>query len=111
MTYSRLNTLTGWLVFLVATIVYSLTVEPTASFWDSGEYIATSYTLGVPHAPGAPFYMLVGECFSFLSMGNPLRVAYWLNMLSVLCSSFTVLFLYWSITRLGKKRIEQFRGS
>ena len=103
MTYARLNTLTGWLAFLIAAIVYALTVEPTASFWDSGEYVATAYTLGVPHAPGAPFYLLVGRLFSFLSLGDPLRVAYWVNMLSVLCSSFTILFLFWSITLLGKK--------
>ena len=111
MTYSRINTLTGWLVFLVATAVYALTVEPTASFWDSGEYIATSYTLGVPHAPGAPFYLLVGRLFSFLSLGNPLRVAYWINMLSVLCSSFTILFLFWSITLLGKKLLKVTDGN
>ena len=103
MTYARINTLTGWSVFFVATAVYALTVEPTASFWDSGEYIATSYTLGVPHAPGAPFYLLAGRLFSFLSFGDPLRVAYWINMLSVLCSSFTILFLFWSITLLGRK--------
>ena len=110
MTYSRLNTLTGWLAFLTAAVVYTLTVEPTASFWDSGEYIATSYTLGVPHAPGAPFYMLVGRLFSFLSLGDPRRVAYWVNMVSVLCSSFTVLFLCWSITRLGKKLLRVAAG-
>ena len=110
MIYTRINNLTGWLVFSLATAVYALTVEPTASFWDSGEYIATSYTLGVPHAPGAPFYMLVGRLFSFLSLGNPLRVAYWLNMLSVLCSSFTVLFLFWSITRLGKNLLKVQEG-
>ena len=111
MTYARLNTLTGWLVFLIATAVYTLTVEPIASFWDSGEYIATSYTLGVPHAPGAPFYLLVGRLFSFLSLGDPLRVAYWINMLSGLCSSFTILFLFWSITRLGKKLLKVPDGS
>ena len=103
MTYARINNLVGWLAFLIAATVYTLTVEPTASFWDSAEYIATSYTLGVPHAPGAPFYLLVGRLFSFLSLGEPLHVAYWINMLSVLCSAFTVLFLFWSITLLGRK--------
>lgn len=53
MIYSHINTLIGWLVFLIATTVYSLTVEPTASFWNSGEYIATSYTLGVLPPMGA----------------------------------------------------------
>ena len=101
--YQKINTLTGWLMFALATAVYALTVEPTASFWDSGEFIATSYTLGVPHAPGAPFYLLIGRLFSFLALDNPLQVAYWVNMLSVVCSGLTVMFLFWIITMLGQK--------
>lgn len=108
--YNRVNNLTGWIVFLIATITYLLTVEPTASFWDSGEYIAASYTLGVPHAPGAPLYLLVGRLFSFLSLGNPLQVALCLNVLSALCSSLAVLFLFWSITLVGRKLLHIERG-
>ncbi len=108
--FQKINTLTGWLVFVLATTVYALTVEPTASFWDSGEFIATSYTLGVPHAPGAPLYLLIGRLFSFLAMDNPLQVAYWVNMLSVLCSGLTVMFLFWIITLLGQKILKVQHG-
>ncbi len=104
--FQKINTITGWIVFAIATTVYALTVEPTASFWDSGEFIATSYTLGIPHAPGAPFYLLIGRMFSFLALDNPLQVAFWVNMVSVLCSSFTVMFLFWVITLLGQKMLK-----
>ncbi len=101
--FQKINNLTGWIVFAVATTVYALTVEPTASFWDSGEFIATSYTLGITHPPGAPLYMLIGRLFSFFSFGDVQQVAYWINMVSVLCSGFTILFMFWSITLLGSK--------
>ncbi|MGV3540902.1 MAG: protein O-mannosyl-transferase family [Rufibacter sp.] len=100
--YNRINNLVGWLVFAVATIVYVLTLEPTASFWDSGEFIACSYKLLVPHPPGAPFYLLLGRMFSLFA-GEPAQVAWWVNLLSALSSSFTVLFLFWTITILAKR--------
>ncbi|WP_439881462.1 glycosyltransferase family 117 protein [Pontibacter sp. MBLB2868] len=100
--YRKINNLVGWVVFLIATTVYVLTLEPTASFWDAGEFIATSYKLLVPHPPGAPFYLLVGRIFSMFA-SDPTQVAWWVNLLSALCSSFTVLFLFWTITILAKK--------
>lgn len=103
MNYSRINTITGWAVFAIATVVYLLTVEETASYWDCGEFISVAYKLEVPHPPGAPFFLLVGRLFSFLSFGDEQQVAYWVNMVSVLSSSFTILFLFWSITMLGRK--------
>jgi hypothetical protein len=101
--YKKTNNITGWLVFAVSTLVYALTVEPTASFWDVGEFIAASYKLQVPHPPGAPFFLLIGRMFSFLAMGDVTQVAYWVNMSAVICSGFTILFLFWSITLLGRK--------
>ncbi len=65
--YKRINNVVGWLVFLIATLVYVLTLEPTASFWDSGEFIACSYKLLVPHPPGAPLYLLIGRIFSMFA--------------------------------------------
>ncbi len=109
--YTRLNNLTGWIAALIATFVYIQTAEPTASFWDCGEYIATAYTLGVPHAPGAPLYLLLGRLFSFLSYGDPLQVAYCLNVLSAICSGLTILFLFWSITLLGRKLLSVKKGA
>ncbi|GHB44116.1 glycosyltransferase family 117 protein [Mongoliitalea lutea] len=101
--YKKVNNLTGWLVFLIATTVYILTVEQTASFWDPGEFIAVSYKLQVPHPPGAPFFLLVYRMFAFLAMGNELAVAYWMNIGSALFSGLTILFLFWSITLFGRK--------
>ncbi|AMM51627.1 glycosyltransferase [Rufibacter sp. DG15C] len=107
--YKRINNLVGWLVFAVATITYILTLEPTASFWDAGEFIACSYKLLVPHPPGAPFYLLLGRIFSLFAFGDVTQVAWWVNMLSALSSSFTVLFLFWTITILARKLLVQDR--
>ncbi|MGB3619151.1 MAG: DUF2723 domain-containing protein, partial [Catalinimonas sp.] len=101
--FKKLNDLVGWGVFAVATLVYVLTIEPTASFWDCGEFIACSYKLQVPHPPGAPLFLLVGRLFSLLAFGDLEQVAFWVNMVSALSSSFTVLFLFWTITLLARK--------
>ena len=101
--FERNNNILGWLVFVIATVVFWITVEPTASFWDCGEFIAVSYKLEVPHPPGAPFFLLVGRMFSFLALGNVEEVAYWINIVSVLSSGFTILFLFWTITLFGRK--------
>jgi hypothetical protein len=103
LTYKQINNLSGWLVFAIATLVYVLTVEQTASFWDPGEFVAVSYKLQVPHPPGAPFMLLVYRMFGFLAFGDPLQVAYWMNIGSALFSGFTILFLFWSITLMGKR--------
>ncbi|MFD2246056.1 DUF2723 domain-containing protein [Pontibacter ruber] len=100
--YRKINNIVGWVVFLIATAVYVMTLEPTASYWDAGEFIACSYKLLVPHPPGAPFYLLLGRIFSMFA-GDVTQVAWWVNLLSALCSSFTVLFLFWSITILSRR--------
>ncbi len=105
MSFKKLNDITGWIIFAVATVVYAITAEQTASFWDCGEFIAVSYKLMVPHPPGAPLFLLVGRLFSMLAMGDGLQVGYWVNMVSVLSSSFTILFMFWSITLLGRKLV------
>jgi hypothetical protein len=102
--YKRINNVIGWLVFLIATTVYVLTLEPTASFWDSGEFIASSYKLLVPHPPGAPLYLLIGRIFSMFA-GDVTQVAWWVNLLSAVSSAFTVLFLFWTITILARKLV------
>lgn len=105
--YNRYNTILGWGIFLVSTIVYMMTVEPTASWWDCGEYIATAYKLQVGHPPGAPFFQMLGRFFSLFAFGDTSRVALMINMMSVLSSSFTILFLFWSITMLAEKIVFQ----
>ena len=79
--------------------VYLLTMEPTVSFWDCGEFIATSYGLEVGHPPGAPLYSLLAHCFTLLA-GSPERVAWWSNALSAIAGGFTAMFLFWTIVRI-----------
>lgn len=101
--FKKLNNLLGWLVFAIATTVYFLTLEPTASWWDCGEYIATAYKLQVGHPPGAPLFQLLGRFFSLFAFGDVSKVALMINVMSALSSSFTILFLFWTITMLSKK--------
>jgi hypothetical protein len=101
--YTTLNILFGWLVFLIAAITYLLTLEPTASYWDCGEFIAASYKLEVGHPPGAPFFLLIGRLFTLFAGANREIVPVMVNALSGLASAFTILFLFWTITHLVKK--------
>ncbi len=105
--FIKLNNLIGWIVWAIATVTYCSTIEPTASFWDCGEYIACSYKLEVGHPPGAPFFLLIGRFFSFFGGGDPAKAAMMINVMSALSSSFTILFLFWTITRLGIKSLGQ----
>jgi len=105
MQFKKLNNIIGWIVFAIATFTYVSTIEPTASFWDCGEYIACAYKLEVGHPPGAPFFLLVGRFFALMAGGDPAMAGKMINIMSALCSSFTILFLFWSITRIGLKAI------
>lgn len=100
-----LNNITGWVVFLVAAITYGLTIEPTASFWDCGEFIATAYKLQIGHPPGAPFFMIMGRLATLFAFGDVEKVAMMMNLLSAFASAFTILFLFWSITHLARKMV------
>ncbi|MBK9147189.1 MAG: DUF2723 domain-containing protein [Flavobacteriales bacterium] len=101
MDYKKLNIITGWAVFLVAAWTYISTIEPTASFWDCGEFIATAYKLEVGHPPGAPLFMILGRVAS--AFVGPENVPVAMNVLSALASAFTILFLFWSITHMAHK--------
>lgn len=100
--YRKWNISLGWLSFLIALTTYVLTLEPTASWWDCGEFIACSYKLLVGHPPGAPLFLLVGRIFSLFA-GDPGNVAYAVNLVSAFASAFTILFLFWTITHLAMK--------
>ena len=102
--YRRINNLTGWFTFLIAAVVYCMTVEPTASFWDCPEFITTGYKLEVGHPPGAPFFMLTANLFSQFA-SDPSEVAYMVNIMSALLSAGCIMFLFWSITHLTRKLI------
>ncbi|NDP20569.1 MAG: DUF2723 domain-containing protein [Paludibacter sp.] len=100
--FKLLNNIFGWLAFAIAAVTYLLTIEPTASFWDCGEFISTAFKLDVGHPPGAPFFMLTGRFFSLFA-SDPTQVAVMINSLSALLSAFTILFLFWTITHLARK--------
>ncbi len=106
MNFNKINNIGGWLVFGISALVYLITAEETASYWDCGEFIAVSYKLMVPHPPGAPFFLLLGRIFSFFAFGDLTQVAYWINMISVLSSAFTILFLFWTISMLSRKLLK-----
>ncbi|MCK9399504.1 MAG: DUF2723 domain-containing protein [Bacteroidales bacterium] len=108
--FKRWNTILGWASFLIAFIVYLLTLEPTASWWDCGEYIATAYKLQVGHPPGAPTFQIFGKFFSLFAFGNTSNVAMMINSMSAFSSALTILFLFWTITLLGRKLIKAEEG-
>lgn len=105
-TYTRLNNLVGWAVFLIAFVVYLITAAPTASFWDCGEFIACANELEVTHPPGAPMFLLLGRIMAMLA-GSPQKVAFMVNLLSVLSGAFTALFVCWSTTMLAAKALKE----
>jgi hypothetical protein len=103
MNYNKTNNIFGWATFIIASLTYILTLEPSTSFWDCGEFIACIYRLQVAHQPGAPLFTMIGKVFSLLSFGDNTKVAYFTNMSSALASGATILFLFWTITALAKK--------
>ena len=100
--FKKWNTILGWFAFFVALVTYTLTVEPTVSFWDAGEYILTSSKLQVGHPPGAPLFQMLGAFFSVFST-DPSQIGWLMNMMSAFSSAFTILFMFWSITMLLQK--------
>lgn len=105
--FNKWNTIIGWFAFAIALITYTLTVEPTMSFWDCGEYIATAAKLEVGHPPGAPLFQMMGAFFAMFAIDNQ-HVAVMVNMMSVFSSAFTILFLFWSSSMILKKIIARF---
>ena len=103
--YQKINNIVGWFTFILASLVFLLTAEPTASWWDCGEYIATSTKMMVGHPPGAPTFQLIARLFSLLAGNDTSHWAVMVNSMSALCSGFTILFLFWSITLLAKKLV------
>ena len=107
--YNKLNTITGWIVFAVALITYALTMEPTVSAWDCGEYISTSVKLEVGHPPGAPLFQMLGAFFAMFTTDLS-QIAKMVNFMSALASAFTILFMFWTITNLAKKMTSSTQG-
>lgn len=103
-TYKLVNNVLGWVICIIASAVYLMTIEPTASFWDCGEFISSAYKLEVGHPPGAPFFMLTANLFTQL-VSDPTMVAKMVNSMSAIFSGLTILFLFWTITHLARKII------
>ncbi len=103
--FKKWDTILGWVSFTIAFIVYALTIEPTGSFWDAGEYITTSAKLQVGHPPGAPLLQMIGAFFSMFAFGDTSKVALMVNAVSIVSSAFAVLFTFWTITNLTQKLV------
>lgn len=106
-TFKRTNNALGFVVFALAALAYWLCMEPTVSFWDCGEFISASFKLQVGHQPGAPLFLMIGRMFSLLAGGDLGKVAYWVNLVSVLSSAATVMFLFWSINAIALKIVKK----
>ena len=100
--FKRWNTLFGWGIFAIGLLTYGWTVEPTASYWDCAEYIATSAKLQVGHPPGAPLFQMLGAFFALFA-SQPEQIALMVNYMSVVSSAFTLLFMFWTLTLLMRK--------
>ena len=100
--FAKWNKILGWLAFTIALVTFSLTVEPTASFWDAGEYISTASKLEIGHPPGAPLYQIMGAFFSIFAPDNT-YIALTVNYMSCIASAFAILFMFWSLTYLIRK--------
>lgn len=104
--FSKLNIIFGWITFLIALVVYTLTLEPSVSLWDCGEFASAAYRLQVVHPPGAPFFLMMGRLFSLLAP-NPEAVGFWINMMSATASAGTVMFTYWITVYFAGKMIDE----
>ena len=99
--FKLINNLLGVIILLIASFTYLSTIEPTTSFWDCGEFIASSFKLEVGHPPGNPVFQLIARFFT-LPVG-PEKAAMMVNAMSAMCSAFTIMFLFWTITHLGRR--------
>jgi hypothetical protein len=104
MNFQKLNNITGWIIGLIACAVYILTMEPTGSLWDCGEFVSSASKLQIPHPPGAPLFILLGRLFTILT---PADAAVGVNLLSALSSGFTILFLFWTITHFSRRLVQK----
>ena len=100
--FYKYNRIFGIIAGFFSFVIFSLTVEPTASYWDCAEYISTSAKLQIGHPPGAPLFQMLGAIFSILAF-DVTQIAYAVNMMSVTSSALTIMFLFWSISLIAKE--------
>src|SRR5215218_7021081 len=109
MNFRKVNNIAGWVVCAIASLVYILTAEMRGSFWDCGEFVSACYKVQLPHPPGAPLFVLLGRFFIILFGDNPATAAKAVNVMNAFASSFTILFLFWTITHFARKLVTGFR--
>jgi hypothetical protein len=107
MNFNKVNNIVGWVVCVFACTVYIMTMEPTGSFWDCGEFVSSCFKLQIPHPPGAPLFVILGRFFIILFGDSPHTAARAVNFMSATTSGFSILFLFWSITHFARKIIQK----
>ncbi len=107
MNFNKINNIVGWIVCVIASATYILTAEAGGSFWDCGEFVSSAFKVQIPHPPGAPLFVLIGRFFIILFGDNPMTAAKAVNVMSALASSFTILFLFWTITHFARKALQK----
>ena len=103
--FRKINRIVSLCVAVLASLVYLLTIEPTTSFWDCGEFIASSFKLEVGHPPGNPVFNLFARFFTLFTNAEHAAVA--VNAMSALCSGLTIFFLYLTIVHFGRRILEK----
>ncbi len=107
MSFNRVNNMVGWIVGVIACTIFVMTMEPTGSFWDCGEFVSSCYKLQIPHPPGAPLFVLLGRFFIILFGDSPHTAARGVNFMSAIGSGLSILFLFWSITHFARKIVQK----
>lgn len=102
--FTMWHRISALLALLVSAVTYLLTIEPSASFWDCGEFIASSYKLEVGHPPGNPVFQLIARFFTMF--GDNMHAAILVNAMSALCSALTIFFLYLTIVWFVKRVVK-----
>ncbi|MEG0517283.1 MAG: DUF2723 domain-containing protein [Bacteroidales bacterium] len=103
--FNIINNIIAGIVLFIASFTYLSTIEPTASFWDCGEFIASSYKLEVGHPPGNPVFQVIARFFTLF--GDKESAAMLVNSMSAMCSAFTIFFLYLTVVHLGRRIVEK----
>jgi MFS family permease len=104
-TQKRINNLIGLIIGIVASAVYIMTAEPTVSWWDCGEYIATTSKMLIGHPPGAPTFQIIGRIATLFAGDDVTKMAFCVNCMSAICSGMTIMLLYFSLVRLARKLV------
>ncbi len=106
--FKLINNLIGIIIGIVASAIYIMTAEPTVSWWDCGEYIATTSKLLVGHPPGAPTFQIIGRICTLFAGGDVTKMAFCVNCMSAVCSGLTIMLLYFTIVRLARKLVAKY---